>query len=67
VEVCLELREEWPRILETLGMLYVKGVEVDWRAYDAPYERRRVTLPTYPFQRQRYWLTPGRESRPEVR
>ncbi|HYO72994.1 MAG TPA: SDR family NAD(P)-dependent oxidoreductase [Archangium sp.] len=46
---------EWPRLLKTLGALYVKGVAVDWVAFDAPYERRRVTLPTYPFQRQRYW------------
>jgi len=46
---------EWPRLLKTLGALYVKGVEVDWAAFDAPYERRRVALPTYPFQRQRYW------------
>ncbi|HEY0092831.1 MAG TPA: polyketide synthase dehydratase domain-containing protein, partial [Archangium sp.] len=46
---------ECPRLLKTLGALYVKGVEVDWAAFDAPYERRRVSLPTYPFQRQRYW------------
>ncbi|HYO56328.1 SDR family NAD(P)-dependent oxidoreductase, partial [Archangium sp.] len=46
---------EWTRLLKTLGALYVKGVEVDWTAFDAPYSRRRVTLPTYPFQRQRYW------------
>ena len=46
---------EWPRLLKTLGTLYVKGVEVDWAAFDAPYQRRRVALPTYPFQRQRYW------------
>ncbi|QRK07699.1 SDR family NAD(P)-dependent oxidoreductase [Archangium violaceum] len=45
----------WPELLKTLGTLYVKGVEVDWAAFDAPYQRRRVTLPTYPFQRQRYW------------
>ncbi len=62
-EVCLEVvpprpgRSEWTQVLETLGGLYVRGVEVDWAGYDAPYGRRRVVLPTYPFQRQRYWLT----------
>ena len=50
-------RSEWTQVLETLGGLYVRGVEVDWAGYDAPYGRRRVVLPTYPFQRQRYWLT----------
>jgi 3-oxoacyl-[acyl-carrier-protein] synthase II len=62
VEVCLGLgpRLEWARVLETLGTLYVRGVEVDWAAFDAPYARRRVTLPTYPFQRERYWLKPER-------
>ncbi|MFY0578792.1 hypothetical protein ACN28S_34940 [Cystobacter fuscus] len=45
-------------MLETLGALYVRGVEVDWAAFDTPHARRRIALPTYPFQRQRYWLTP---------
>ncbi|HEX4038891.1 MAG TPA: SDR family NAD(P)-dependent oxidoreductase, partial [Acidobacteriaceae bacterium] len=36
--------------------LYVAGAEVDWVGFDAPYGRRKVSLPTYPFQRQRYWL-----------
>jgi acyl transferase domain-containing protein/acyl carrier protein len=31
---------------------------VDWEGFDRPYARRRVPLPTYPFQRQRYWLEP---------
>ncbi|PTL78227.1 type I polyketide synthase [Vitiosangium sp. GDMCC 1.1324] len=58
---------EWKRLLRTLGALYVKGVEVDWAAFDAPYSRRRVTLPTYPFQRERYWLSRGRERDPAHR
>jgi acyl transferase domain-containing protein len=48
-------RSEWAQVLETLSGLYVRGVQLDWAAYDAPYGRRRVVLPTYPFQRQRYW------------
>jgi acyl transferase domain-containing protein len=50
-------RREWEQLLETLGTLHVRGVEVDWAAYDAPYGRQRVVLPTYAFQRQRYWYT----------
>jgi len=48
---------DWTGILETLGALYLRGVEVDWSAFDAPYARRRVVLPTYAFQRGRFWLT----------
>ena len=32
------------------------GVKVDWEAFDRAYSRRRVILPTYPFQRRRYWV-----------
>ncbi|WNG48717.1 type I polyketide synthase [Archangium minus] len=55
---------DWTRLTKTLGTLYVKGVEVDWAALDAPSPRRRVLLPTYPFQRQRYWLSRRAEPRP---
>jgi acyl transferase domain-containing protein len=34
----------------------VKGGRVDWGAFDRPYSRRRVVLPTYPFQRSRHWI-----------
>ncbi|MEL7407817.1 MAG: SDR family NAD(P)-dependent oxidoreductase [Cyanobacteria bacterium J06558_2] len=43
-------------MLNSLGELYVRGVKVNWRGFDQDYLRRRVILPTYPFQRQRYWL-----------
>jgi acyl transferase domain-containing protein len=49
-------REVWPQLLSTLGTFFVLGAKPDWRAYDRPYRRRRVTLPTYPFQRERHWL-----------
>ncbi|MGA3190712.1 MAG: beta-ketoacyl synthase, partial [Bryobacteraceae bacterium] len=49
-------QSDWRPMLESLGALYVRGTEVDWAGFDKPYERRRVSLPTYPFERQRYWL-----------
>ena len=49
-------RGEWEQILESLGKLYVWGAEVNWQGFDAPYFCRKVALPTYPFERQRYWI-----------
>ncbi|MDY7092284.1 MAG: amino acid adenylation domain-containing protein, partial [Acidobacteriota bacterium] len=43
-------------LLETLGRLWLAGVEVDWRGFWDGQRRRRVPLPTYPFQRRRFWL-----------
>jgi NADPH:quinone reductase-like Zn-dependent oxidoreductase/acyl carrier protein len=42
----------------------VGGVAVDWAGFDRDYERRRVVLPTYPFQRQRYWIDVTTRHRP---
>ncbi|MDF5733894.1 MAG: SDR family NAD(P)-dependent oxidoreductase, partial [Rhizonema sp. PD38] len=47
---------DWQQMLQSLGELYVRGILVDWSAFDQGYSRRRIVLPTYPFQRQRYWV-----------
>ncbi|WP_193200202.1 type I polyketide synthase [Nostoc sp. MG11] len=48
--------DEWQRMLQSLAELYVRGVKVDWLGFDKDYARSKVTLPTYPFQRERYWI-----------
>jgi acyl transferase domain-containing protein/thioesterase domain-containing protein/acyl carrier protein len=44
-----------------VGTVWGHGVEVDWDAALPP-ARGRVPLPTYPFQRERFWLEPARTS-----
>jgi microcystin synthetase protein McyG len=48
-------RGDWEQILETVGELYTTGVSIDWAAFDRDYPRRKISLPTYPFERTRYW------------
>ncbi|ACK70306.1 Beta-ketoacyl synthase [Gloeothece citriformis PCC 7424] len=51
-------QEDWQQILSSLAQLYVNGIWVDWAGFDQDYPRQRVIgLPTYPFDRQSYWLT----------
>ncbi|HKV12992.1 MAG TPA: amino acid adenylation domain-containing protein [Thermoanaerobaculia bacterium] len=46
-------------LLTTLGRLWLAGVNVDWPAFYAGECRRRIPLPTYPFEGQRYWIEAG--------
>jgi acyl transferase domain-containing protein len=48
--------DDWQTVLDSLAELYVAGADIDWAGYDRDYPRRRVDLPTYPFQRRRHWL-----------
>ncbi|WP_206957064.1 type I polyketide synthase [Trinickia acidisoli] len=49
-------RGNWEQLLESLGAVYVHGGPVDWRAVYRGGDHRRMALPTYPFQRRRYWV-----------
>ncbi|HEY0602195.1 MAG TPA: amino acid adenylation domain-containing protein [Herpetosiphonaceae bacterium] len=47
-------------LLSSLGKLWLAGVAIDWAAVHRDERRRRILLPTYPFERQRYWVEPNR-------
>jgi acyl transferase domain-containing protein/acyl-CoA synthetase (AMP-forming)/AMP-acid ligase II/acyl carrier protein len=49
-------RPEDAGLLAALARLHVRGVPVDWAAVHADGGARRRGLPTYPFQRARYWI-----------
>ena len=49
-------RDDWSESLTSLQALYHAGVSVNWKGFDRDYPRRRIQLPTYPFQRERFWF-----------
>ncbi|KYC36591.1 polyketide synthase [Scytonema hofmannii PCC 7110] len=48
-------------LLQTLGRLWLFGVEIDWSGFYTHEQRHRLPLPTYPFERQRYWIEPKKQ------
>lgn len=59
----------WETMLSTLATLYINGINIDWVNFDEGYVRNRIPLPTYSFNRKKYWLaapnqTPGENTRP---
>jgi acyl transferase domain-containing protein/acyl carrier protein len=50
-------------ILHTLGALWSEGAAVDWAGFQTHEQTRRLPLPTYPFERQRYWLDRGTQDK----
>ncbi|MFI1741231.1 type I polyketide synthase, partial [Streptomyces sioyaensis] len=59
VRVVPTMRKKWDEaraVLTSLGQLYAGGAVVDWRGLYAGSGAREVDLPTYAFQRRRYWI-----------
>jgi myxalamid-type polyketide synthase MxaB len=55
-------RGDWSQILDSAGEMFVRGLDLDWKSIEedrrAAGHRRKVPLPTYPFERERYWFPP---------
>ncbi len=49
-------REDRDAFVGFLAAAHGAGIEIDWEAVLAGHDPRRVDLPTYPFQRERYWI-----------
>jgi acyl transferase domain-containing protein/non-ribosomal peptide synthetase component F len=52
----LERQDDLAFLLQSVGRLWLSGVGIDWPALWEGQRRRRVPLPTYPFERRRYWI-----------
>ncbi|WP_374121290.1 beta-ketoacyl synthase N-terminal-like domain-containing protein [Streptomyces sp. RS2] len=51
--------DEQRQLLTAVAAVHIRGNDVDWGACSAPHGAPRVELPTYAFQRRRFWLTSG--------
>ncbi|MFJ2443922.1 SDR family NAD(P)-dependent oxidoreductase [Streptomyces sp. NPDC087658] len=59
-------RGDWSRMLTSLAEAFVAGLPVDWAAVQGAAGGRRVELPTYAFQRRKYWLEPTADTASNV-
>ena len=46
-------------MLNAAGALWLAGRQIDWAAFSSGRRQRRIPLPTYPFERKRYWIEPN--------
>ncbi len=52
----LTKEDNWQSLLNSLATLYTLGADVDWDSFNQDFTRAKLALPTYPFQRQRFWI-----------
>ncbi len=55
--------QDWSSIFAALGALYRQGRTIRWQMVEAE-GGRRVSLPTYPFEHERFWIEPYRADPP---
>ncbi|ASS75246.1 hypothetical protein CIG75_09795 [Tumebacillus algifaecis] len=54
-------KDAWQALLSQLGALWADGFALDFQALEREYSRRRVHVPTYPFERESYWIHTDRQ------
>ncbi|WP_340147239.1 phosphopantetheine-binding protein [Ruminiclostridium josui] len=59
ISVQIENKSSSEAFIECMGKVWVYGAKVDWNKFYEEEKRHRIPLPTYPFERQRYWIEPG--------
>jgi acyl transferase domain-containing protein/acyl-CoA synthetase (AMP-forming)/AMP-acid ligase II/acyl carrier protein len=53
----------WETMLQGLGKLFAAGAEPDWNNFDREFSHKLISLPNYPFQKQRYWISEAKGSK----
>ncbi len=49
-------QSNWQVLLASLAELFTLGIQINWAGFYQDYKFNRLVLPTYPFQRERYWF-----------
>ena len=62
IRYAYDRRPDQAVLMEALGRVWLAGVTPDWSAFRGDERRRRVRLPTYPWEKQRYWVDAPEES-----
>ncbi|MCU1273702.1 MAG: hypothetical protein JWO48_1133, partial [Bryobacterales bacterium] len=52
--------QDWLQICESAATLYSAGGAIDWNRFDDGFARRKVALPTYPFEHEQHWVEPSK-------
>lgn len=58
LEFTQEDNTEYKALFTALGRLWIHNFKIDWEAFYSGEERGRIPLPTYPFERKKYWVSP---------
>jgi amino acid adenylation domain-containing protein len=53
-----EENKDWQSLMQAIGQLWLAGVTIDWQKFYTSEQRQRLPLPTYPFEKQRFWIEP---------
>ena len=51
-----ERRSDTEFLLNSVGKLWLAGIQIDWQEFHSGVQPRRISLPTYPFERKRHWI-----------
>ncbi|GAC1671278.1 MAG: hypothetical protein PVS3B1_10540 [Ktedonobacteraceae bacterium] len=52
-------QNDWHVLLNSVALLYTHDINLNWSSFDKDYQRRKLPLPAYPFERQSYWFEAG--------
>lgn len=56
------LNQPWCSLLDSIQRLYLAGIPINWSGFHQSHKRQSLPLPTYPFQRDSYWLNVLKET-----